>query len=190
MRRVRSRPPSYLSSSTCPSAPPAPTPTCRCAGSRVPPPRCAAILKIVDGRMFEWGKNEVIVGVGANNARICAELEVGGTVKVGRATWPVVGVFSGQRGHRRIPEIWTDAKVLQAAYNRGDSFQAVYARLNSAGAFRGFKGRADCEPAAQRQGAAPVGTLRRAIAGHHTTDHHAGFPHRPSSWPSARCSGR
>src|SRR5882672_4225362 len=42
-------------------------------------------LKIIEGRMFEWGKNEVIVGVGA--MREFAGLEVGGTVKVGRATW-------------------------------------------------------------------------------------------------------
>jgi putative ABC transport system permease protein len=93
-------------------------------------------LKIVDGRMFEWGKNEVIVGVGA--AREYAGLEVGGTVKVGRATWPVVGMFSANGGIAES-EIWTDAKVLQAAYNRGDSFQSVYARLNSAGAFQEFK---------------------------------------------------
>jgi putative ABC transport system permease protein len=93
-------------------------------------------LKIVDGRMFEWGKNEVIVGVGAT--REYAGLEVGGTVKVGRATWPVVGVFSANGGIAES-EIWTDAKVLQAAYNRGDSFQSVYARLNSAGAFQEFK---------------------------------------------------
>jgi putative ABC transport system permease protein len=36
-------------------------------------------------------------------------------------------------------EIWTDAKVLQAAYNRGDSFQSVSVRLNSPGAFQEFK---------------------------------------------------
>jgi putative ABC transport system permease protein len=93
-------------------------------------------LKIIEGRMFEWGKNEVIVGVGA--MREFAGLEVGGTVKVGRATWPVVGVFSANGGIAES-EVWTDAKVLQAAYNRGDSFQSVYARLNSAGAFQEFK---------------------------------------------------
>ena len=36
-------------------------------------------------------------------------------------------------------EIWTDAKVLQDAYNRGDSFQSVSVRLNSPGAFQEFK---------------------------------------------------
>jgi putative ABC transport system permease protein len=93
-------------------------------------------LKFTEGRMFEWGKNEVIVGVGA--AREFAGLEVGSMIKVGRESWPVVGIFS-VRGGVAESEIWSDARVLQAAYKRGDSFQSVYARLNSPGAFREFK---------------------------------------------------
>jgi len=93
-------------------------------------------LKIVQGRMFDWGKNEVIVGRGA--AREFGGLEVDSTIKVGRENWPVVGIFSCDGGVAES-EIWTDAKVLQEAYHRGDSFQSVYVRLNSAGAFREFK---------------------------------------------------
>ncbi len=93
-------------------------------------------FKIVRGRMFEWGKNEVVVGAGA--AREFAGLEVGGTVKVGRESWPVVGVFETGGGLAES-EVWTDARVLQAAYNRGDSFQSVYVKLASAGAFQEFK---------------------------------------------------
>lgn len=93
-------------------------------------------VKIVAGRMFEWGKNEVVVGVGA--AREFAGLDVGSSIAVGRATWPVVGLFSANGGVAES-EIWTDAKVLQGAYNRGDSFQSVYTRLVSPGAFTEFK---------------------------------------------------
>jgi len=93
-------------------------------------------VKIVQGRMFEWGKNEVIVGSGA--AQEFAGLEVGSKLKVGRYEWPVVGVFSANGGVAES-EIWTDAKVLQEAYNRGDSFQSVYVKLNSPGAFQEFK---------------------------------------------------
>jgi putative ABC transport system permease protein len=93
-------------------------------------------LRITGGRMFAWGRNEVIVGSGA--AREFAGLEVGGSVKVGRETWPVVGVFTANGGVAES-EVWTDATVLQAAYNRGDSFQSVYARLDSAAAFTEFK---------------------------------------------------
>ena len=93
-------------------------------------------VKIVEGRKFEWGKNEVLVGRGA--AREFAGLTVGSTIKVGRADWPVVGIFSANGGVAES-EIWTDATVLQAAYNRGDSFQSVNVRLNSPGAFQAFK---------------------------------------------------
>jgi putative ABC transport system permease protein len=93
-------------------------------------------FKIVEGRMFEPGKNEVIAGVGA--ARETAGVAVGAPIKVGRDTWPVVGIFSTGGGVAES-ELWTDAKVLQDAYHRGESFQSVYARLVSAGAFQEFK---------------------------------------------------
>jgi putative ABC transport system permease protein len=92
-------------------------------------------LRIIQGRMFEGGKNEVIVGRGA--VQEFAGLDVGTTMKVGHNEWPIVGMFSANGGVAES-EIWTDAKVLQDVYHRGDSFQTVYARLNSPGAFRGF----------------------------------------------------
>ncbi len=93
-------------------------------------------VQFAAGRMFTWGRNEVIVGTGA--AREYSGLDVGGTIKVGREDWEVVGVFSANGGVAES-EIWTDAKVLQGAYQRGDSFQSVYVRLDSPGAFTTFK---------------------------------------------------
>jgi putative ABC transport system permease protein len=100
-------------------------------------------VKIVQGRMFDWGKNEVIVGAGA--AREFAGLDVGSVLKVGRYEWPVVGVFTADGGIAES-EIWTDAHVLQDAYHRGDSFQSVYARLDSPGAFQAFKDALTTDP--------------------------------------------
>ncbi len=93
-------------------------------------------LKLVQGRMFEWGRNEVVAGLGA--AQEFAGLQVGSRLRVGREEWPVVGIFSAGGGVAES-EIWTDARVLQAAYNRGDSFQSVSIRLNSPMAFQQFK---------------------------------------------------
>ena len=93
-------------------------------------------FKIVRGRMFESGKEEVIVGSGA--AQEFAGLEVGSTLKVGRYDWPVVGVFTANGGVSES-EIWTDAHVLQSAYKRGDSYQSIRARLSSPAAFQQFK---------------------------------------------------
>jgi putative ABC transport system permease protein len=93
-------------------------------------------IEIVQGRMFQLGRNEVIVGAGA--ARAFAGMDVGKKIKVGPNYWDIVGVFTGGSGAAES-EIWTDAAVLQPAYNRGDSFQSVLVKLTSPGAFSEFK---------------------------------------------------
>lgn len=93
-------------------------------------------VKIIEGRKFQSGRNEVIVGSGA--ARAFAGLEVGRKIRVGLTDWDVVGVFAGGGGSAES-EIWTDAAVLQPAYKRGESFQSVYVRLTSPQVFQQFK---------------------------------------------------
>jgi putative ABC transport system permease protein len=100
-------------------------------------------VKIVKGRSFERGKNEVVVGAGA--AQEFAGLEVGNKLRVGRNEWTVVGIFSAG-GAASESEIWTDATVLQDAYHRGNSFQSVYAKLASAAAFQQFKDALTSDP--------------------------------------------
>jgi putative ABC transport system permease protein len=100
-------------------------------------------VEIIDGRAFEWGKNEVIVGVGA--VREFAGLDLGATLPVGRENWKIVGIFAANGGISES-EIWTDAGVLQPAFRRGSSFQAVYAKLESPEAFQGFKDRLTADP--------------------------------------------
>jgi putative ABC transport system permease protein len=93
-------------------------------------------IKMVQGRKFEPGRNEIIVGVGA--ARTFAGLDLGKKLRVGQNDWEVVGIFEADGGIAES-EVWTDAAVLQPAYHRGDSFQAAYVRLNSPDSFREFK---------------------------------------------------
>ncbi len=100
-------------------------------------------LRIVEGRSFEWGRNEVIVGVGA--AREFAGLDLGGELPVGGDGWKIVGLFEAGGGIAES-EVWTDASILQAAYQRGESFQAVYTRLESPEAFAAFKDALQSDP--------------------------------------------
>ena len=100
-------------------------------------------IEIVQGRRFEWGRNEVIAGAGA--ALEFEGLDVGSQLQVGKNAWTVVGVFT-ENGGISESEIWTDAAVLQPAYRRGNSFQAVYARLDSPDAFQEFKDRLTTDP--------------------------------------------
>lgn len=100
-------------------------------------------FEIVEGRMFEWGLNEVVVGVGA-----LAEfegLEIGSVIPVAQEDWPVVGLFKAAGGLAET-EIWVDASVLQPAYRRGNSYQSVYARLESPEAFPEFKDAMTSDP--------------------------------------------
>ena len=98
---------------------------------------------ILEGRPFARGRNEVVVGVGA--AQEFAGLEVGKKIPVGRSEWEIVGVFSAGGGSAES-ELWTDATVLQHAYQRGNSFQSVYAKLASPGAFDAFKAALTTDP--------------------------------------------
>jgi putative ABC transport system permease protein len=100
-------------------------------------------FRIVEGRMFEWGLNEVIVGAGA--ALEFEGLEVGSTITVAQEEWPVVGVFEAG-GSLAETEIWVDASVLQPAYRRGNSYQAVFAKLESPEAYPEFKDALTSDP--------------------------------------------
>ena len=93
-------------------------------------------ITMVQGRRFELGKNEVIVGAGA--ARAFAGLDAGQRLKIGVNTWDIVGTFTAQGGLAES-EIWTDAAVLQPAYHRPEGYQSVYAKLTSADAYDAFK---------------------------------------------------
>jgi putative ABC transport system permease protein len=100
-------------------------------------------LRITSGRKFEWGKNEVLVGEGA--LRTFRGLEVGSRLRWGKNEWTVVGTFSAG-GALWESELWTDARVLQPAYQRGNSFQTVYAKLESPAAFDRFKDALTTDP--------------------------------------------
>jgi putative ABC transport system permease protein len=100
-------------------------------------------FRLVEGRMFGWGLNEVVVGVGAR--REFEGLEVGESIEVKGEQWPVVGVFEANGGVAEA-EIWVDSAVLQPAYQRGNSYQAVYARLVSPDAFQEFKDALTADP--------------------------------------------
>ncbi|MCU0780710.1 MAG: FtsX-like permease family protein [Akkermansiaceae bacterium] len=100
-------------------------------------------LAITAGRMFQPGRNEVVVGRGAAGA--FAGLDVGGTLDIGRESWNIVGEFAAEGGIAES-EIWADATQLQASYQRESLYQAVYARLESADAFETFAAALAADP--------------------------------------------
>jgi putative ABC transport system permease protein len=99
-------------------------------------PKLRDNFRIVEGRMFVPGTFEVIVGAGA--AEEFQGMVVGNTVRWGTTDWTIVGRFE-DKGSVSESEVWTDATVLQGAYNRGNSYQSVRAKLTSADALTAFK---------------------------------------------------
>jgi putative ABC transport system permease protein len=100
-------------------------------------------VKIVEGRNFQPGRNEILVGKAA--AAEFAGLQVNDKKRWGGNEWTVVGIFSAN-GALAESEIWCDAGVLQPAYRRGSTFQAVYAKLESPQAFDRFKDALTADP--------------------------------------------
>lgn len=86
-------------------------------------------FKIIEGRMFQPGLTEVIVGKNANISY--TGLTVGNTISLGNLKWKVVGVFDAG-GSAFDSEIWCDGHLLGPAYNRPDTFfQSVTVHLAS-----------------------------------------------------------
>jgi len=86
-------------------------------------------FKIIQGRMFQPGLAEVVVGKNANIEY--SGLTVGNTISLGSVRWNVVGVFDAG-GSAFDSEIWADAHLIGPAYNRPDTFfQSVTVHLAS-----------------------------------------------------------
>lgn len=101
-------------------------------------------IRIISGRMFQPGLNELIIG------RFVADtysgFELGRTVKFGGGTWKVVGVFDAG-GSAFDSEIWSDASILKDVYKRpANNFQSVTVRLASVDDFTRFKDALTADP--------------------------------------------
>jgi putative ABC transport system permease protein len=91
-------------------------------------PQVRKSFKMVEGRMFREGTNEVIVGDGV--VQQYEGLDVGKTVRWGNANWNVVGRFTDGGGIAES-EAWGDTPIVQQAWRRGNSFQSVRVKLNN-----------------------------------------------------------
>lgn len=100
-------------------------------------------VTISDGRMFEPGKNEIVVGRAAQQEFI--GLATGSTIRFGQTDWSVVGTFTAG-GSVSESELWTDVRVLQDAYRRGNSFQSVRVKLQSQDSLAEFQAALEEDP--------------------------------------------
>jgi putative ABC transport system permease protein len=84
-------------------------------------------VRIVEGRMFEWGAREIIAGAGIT--RRFAGAQIGEKIKFGGDLWTVVGIFTTD-GSGFDSEIWGDLNQIADAFKRS-SFSTVTFRVNN-----------------------------------------------------------
>jgi putative ABC transport system permease protein len=102
-------------------------------------------VTVVEGRRFEPGKRELVVGKSAR--RQFTGLEPGAEVRLGTQPWTVVGVF--ESGDSMESEMWADAGIVATTYRRGSSRASVFARLADASSFKAFKATLAADPRLQ-----------------------------------------
>jgi putative ABC transport system permease protein len=99
--------------------------------------RIRTFVKILQGRMFQPGLSELIVG--RNAVHTYAGIKLGDSVSFGGGTWKVVGIFDAG-GSSFDSEVWCDAKILNEVLKRPDNiFQSVTVHLDSPDSFQHFK---------------------------------------------------
>jgi putative ABC transport system permease protein len=97
-------------------------------------------VKIIEGRLFETGKRELIVGRGVTQQ---FEASVGQTLRFRGSDWTVVGVF--ESGDANESELWCDVEVAQTSFNR-QGFSSVRAVLDGANGMTTFKDALTADP--------------------------------------------
>lgn len=109
-------------------------------------PQAAALrgnFSLLEGRMFEPGTNELVIGEAVQSQY--AGFELGESIRLGNNEWVVVGIFS-TGGSVFEGEIWADIGVVQNLYQRGSSMQSVRARLTTPDAIEELRDFAENDP--------------------------------------------
>lgn len=99
-------------------------------------------LRLIAGRYFNAGQDEVVVGRGAAARFVGAGL--GESLRFGARDWRVVGVFEAA-GSAFESEIWGDAELLMPAFDR-EGYSSLTLRLADPTALATVKARLEADP--------------------------------------------
>jgi putative ABC transport system permease protein len=100
--------------------------------------------KISEGRMFNSGLSELIVG--KNASKTYRGLTLGNTVTFGGGKWTIVGIFDAN-GSAFDSEVWCDAHVLAEILKRPNNiFQSVTVHLQSPDSLKTLKDSITSDP--------------------------------------------
>jgi len=91
-------------------------------------------IKLTEGRKFQPGMRELVVGEGAKRQYV--GLDVGNKVELANQLWTVVGTFSSGDSHDS--ELWADSETVANTY-RLIAFQSITVRLDGKDGFERLK---------------------------------------------------
>jgi putative ABC transport system permease protein len=101
-------------------------------------------VKMSQGRMFNPGMSEIVVG--KNASKTYSGLTVGNKIDMAGGHWEVVGVFDAN-GSAFDSEIWTDSRVLNDILKRPSNiFQSATVHLESPSSFQALKDSLTSDP--------------------------------------------
>ena len=98
-------------------------------------------LRIVEGRKFQTGLRELVVGRGVTRQFEGAGL--GQTLRMRGSDWTVVGVF--ETGDATESELWADVEVAQSTFNR-QGYSSVRVQLADKDAIKAYKDALTADP--------------------------------------------
>ena len=93
-------------------------------------------VKLIEGRMFNWGLRELIVGDAI--AKRFPGAQLGSYIKFAGGDWKIVGIFT-TNGSGFDSEIWGDAVQLQSAFNRVSTVSTVTLKLDNPENYDSFR---------------------------------------------------
>ena len=99
-------------------------------------------VKVVEGRAFRPGSEEIMVGVASS--RQFQGLGLGESVRFGGRDWRVVGLFDGGRSGFDS-EIWADGEVLRQSFRR-TTYSSLVVRLMDPSQAESFRNRVTSDP--------------------------------------------
>jgi putative ABC transport system permease protein len=101
-------------------------------------------VKMTEGRMFQPGLSELVVG--KNATRTYSGLTLGNTVDFAGGHWKIVGVFDAG-GSSFDSEVWCDGKLFNQVLHRPENiFQSATVHLASPDSFNAFKDSLTTDP--------------------------------------------
>jgi putative ABC transport system permease protein len=101
-------------------------------------------VKIREGRMFQPGMNELVVG--SNATKTYAGLKLGNKVDFAGGHWEIVGIFDAG-GSAFDSEVWCDAQIFNQVLRRpANIFQSATVHLASPNQFQAFKDTVTSDP--------------------------------------------